>query len=339
MSLYEFKRNDFFHNVLKAHPKSEFFIYNGKTFYNSRVELSGTFTGEVGHHSTGEISLYEMNVDRPASALIYPFTTKQGSRESFSTVSTSDFNSNFSYGDQLTGTYPLTSSLHRERYASGVTSRPRITALKNTLKTYTIHGEHFYFTSSMRDLAQAEVSLYSIPSIFFGSGIKKGSVVFIFLTGTTDLSNSEYTEQYIPGGSVETPQWTHFGVNAASNATSSYVLAFSGTSHTNVLTMLAHAKSGDLYYSNNPTFLNYSSSASSLGEQNSTKVYRQKTVPIKNIVSSSYYKTDEAHEKTVYISKIGIYDEDKNLVGIAKLASPIRKRLNDEYTFKLKLDI
>ena len=384
MSLYEFRRGDYFHNVLKTHPRSEFFLYDGKTFYNSRVTLSGAFHGQVGHHSEGEISLYELNIDRSAGSLIYPFITKNGSRESFATVSTSGFNADFSYGDILSGTYPLTSSLHRERYAAGVTTRPRITALRNSLRNYTVLGTHFEYTSSHRGLETAEVNLYSIPSIFFGSGIKKGSVVlqyyltgnllaeardlrengalyqtlpagspgsgsivgsvlynegFIFLTGTTDLSNSQYTEQYIAGGSVEKPQWTHFGASAANNATSSYIMAFSGTAHTNVLTMFAHAKSGDLFYSNNPTYVDFTGSDSKPEEVKSTRVYRQLTRPIKNVVSSSYHQTNESLEKTVYISKIGIYDKDKNLIGIAKLANPVRKRLNDEYTFKLKLDI
>ena len=59
----------------------------------------------------------------------------------------------------------------------------------------------------------------------------------------------------------------------------------------------------------------------------------------KNIVSSSYHDLSASFEDTVYISKIGVYDDDKNLIAIAKLANPIRKRLNDEYTFKLQLDI
>ena len=383
MSLYEFKRGDYFHNVLKTHPKSEFFFYNGKTFYNKRVTLSGTFSGQVGHHSEGEISLYELNVDRPADSLIYPFITKQGSRTSFSTVSTSDFNTDFAYGDQLTGTYPLTSSVHQVRYAEGVTERPRITALRTTMRNYTVYGEHFQFTSSFRGLEKTEINLYSIPSIFFGSGIKKGSVVlqyyltgnllaeardiekngalyqtlpvgspgsgsvvgavlynegFMFLTGTTDLSNSQYTENYIAGGSVEKPQWTHFGLHGQDNPTSSYIMAFSGTNHTNVLTMFAHAKSGDIYHSNNPTFLNLTSSITSPSSSFGRR-FTEATKEVKNIVSSSYLNHNEFFEKTVYISKIGIYDKDKNLIAIAKMANPVRKRLNDEYTFKLKLDI
>lgn len=385
MSLYEFKRGDYFHNVLKTHPRSEFFFYNGKTFYNSRVTLSGAFHGQVGHHSEGEVSLYELNVDRPADSLIYPFITKDGSRNSFATVSTSGFNTDFAYGDIVSGTYPLTSSVHRVRYEEGVTQRPRITALRSTLRNYSVLGTHFDYSSSARDLREDEINLYSIPSIFFGSSIKKGSVVlqyyltgnllaeardlrengalyqtlpvgspgsgsvvgsvmynegFVFLTGTIDLSNSQYEENYIPGGSLEKPQWTHFGAHGTNNPTSSYIMAFSGTTHTNVLTMFAHAKSGDLFYSNNPTYLDFTGSAqAAASHENSSITFLQAPRPIKNIVSSSYYKTTEALEKTVYISKIGVYDKDKNLIGIAKLASPVRKRLNDEYTFKLKLDI
>ena len=38
------------------------------------------------------------------------------------------------------------------------------------------------------------------------------------------------------------------------------------------------------------------------------------------------------------INKIGLYDENKNLIAIAKVATPVRKLETDEYTFKLKLD-
>ena len=44
-------------------------------------------------------------------------------------------------------------------------------------------------------------------------------------------------------------------------------------------------------------------------------------------------------EKHTYISKVGLYDENKNLIGIAKLAKPIKKTENRDFTFKLKVDI
>ena len=34
-----------------------------------------------------------------------------------------------------------------------------------------------------------------------------------------------------------------------------------------------------------------------------------------------------------------IVDDDKNLIGIAKVATPVRKTEDKQYTFKLKIDI
>tara|TARA_R110000824_G_C14919049_1_gene647515 strand:- start:215 stop:466 length:252 start_codon:yes stop_codon:yes gene_type:complete len=62
-------------------------------------------------------------------------------------------------------------------------------------------------------------------------------------------------------------------------------------------------------------------------------------LPIKNVVSSSFVGYDESFAKTTYISKVGIYDEFKNLLGFAKLATPVKKTHEREFTFKLKLDI
>ena len=44
-------------------------------------------------------------------------------------------------------------------------------------------------------------------------------------------------------------------------------------------------------------------------------------------------------EKTTYISKIGIYDENENLIAVAKPATPVKKTAERDFTFKLKLDI
>ena len=54
---------------------------------------------------------------------------------------------------------------------------------------------------------------------------------------------------------------------------------------------------------------------------------------------SSSYIYDQEYQKQVFISKIGIYDKDKNLIPIAKLAKPVRKTEDLEYTFKLKYDL
>ena len=43
--------------------------------------------------------------------------------------------------------------------------------------------------------------------------------------------------------------------------------------------------------------------------------------------------------KRLHISSVAIYDENRNLIGIAKLATPVKKTEDIEYTFKMKLDI
>ena len=55
-------------------------------------------------------------------------------------------------------------------------------------------------------------------------------------------------------------------------------------------------------------------------------------------MKSVYTNYSESFEKTTYISKVGIYDEDRNLIAIAKVATPVKKTPDREYTFKIKLD-
>ena len=56
-------------------------------------------------------------------------------------------------------------------------------------------------------------------------------------------------------------------------------------------------------------------------------------------MQSAFCSSSAQMEKQVFISKIGIYDQDRNLIGIAKLANPVRKQQSQGFTFKLKLDI
>ena len=75
-------------------------------------------------------------------------------------------------------------------------------------------------------------------------------------------------------------------------------------------------------------------------EKTGSYYYKEdRKVPIKNIISSSFTKHSASYQQKTFISKIGIYDEDKNLIAIAKLATPVAKTSEQDYTFKLKLDI
>ena len=138
----------------------------------------------------------------------------------------------------------------------------------------------------------------------------------------------------------DNPKWIYFAQSVSGTITapsSSYVMAMSGTSYTQTLTMFATAPKGELNQSNNPTFVEYST-----GDfvQTGSKQYKEVTNrQIKNVVSSAYADPTGSFEKTTYISKIGVYDKNKNLIGLAKLATPMRKTAARDFTFKIKVDI
>ena len=65
---------------------------------------------------------------------------------------------------------------------------------------------------------------------------------------------------------------------------------------------------------------------------------------MKNTVSSAYGTGAIASgytasfQRQVYISKIGVYDKDYNLIGVASLGSPVLKKEDEDLAFKLKMD-
>ena len=365
-----------------------------------------------------------------SSGLIYPWTVKDSTRIAFRTVTNQTYNSDFVAGDVISGSYPMSASISKELYLAATprhateildtdptTSWPddivtsasvtHLYALKNVMGDYRYLNPHFSVSSSHqefdRDLTASsgvddgrgaiDVGLLSIPSIFYGSQIKKGSVKlqlyvtgvlqgelrdtykngvliqssgaiaandgqiagtvmynegFIILTGSWSIS--DHVEEYVEGVGDSTPKWTYFaqslatsGVPASSGGpatatSSSFALYLSGTNKTQTITLLADAKKSELNHSNNPSYLlSGSFPGSASGSGGSYKELNIKS--IKNIVSSSYNDPTGSFKKTTYISKIGIYDKNKDLIAIAKVATPVKKTENRDFTFKLKLDI
>lgn len=386
---FKFKHNDIFYNQIKTHPNVNFKIYDGKVYYNNKSSESGSFVSNVGGISTGKIDLYENNVDRPLAQSIYPFITKNGSLLSFKTVSTSDFNSDFLYGDIISSSYPLAAGLSVDRYLQG-TARSHIDALRNVINNYSVLSKHYSYSSSLGNKATQEIKLISIPSIFYGSSIEKGSVSckfyitgtltgeliddrgngelrqrlptnsnsgsiagvvlykegFICLTGSWSLhpTHTERYNIYAPGTPIS-PRWLDFGTTGSSTpadltnvASSSFELGLNGTNYVPVLTMFAHANKGQLNYSNNPTFITYGQTGSILAHTSSTQYIESDSIEIKNIVKSNFIEPSASFDNTTYISRIGIYDKNRNLIAIAKLSSPIRKKEIDSFSFKIKID-
>ena len=179
------------------------------------------------------------------------------------------------------------------------------------------------------------------------TGSTSGSVVglvmydegIIMLTSSVELDDTSIN--YVPS-TPTSGSWLYYGTTlndgtGSSNtlASASYDLNFKGTSYVNTMTMFAHARKGHLNHSNNPTYrdLEFTRSFTT----GSGRTFLEGDSPIANIVSASYVSA--SFEKTTYISKVHIYDEDGNLIAITSMAKPVKKTLNDEFTFKMKLDL
>ena len=409
MPYYRFKPGDILNNRIRVFPKFSFSFYDTRVYYNNRPQLTGSH-GQVNvdHVGLGDLSLYEMNIDRLSGELVYPFVTKDSSMSSLKTISTTTF-SEFVYSDKITGSYPLSASVTKEYYGAGI-SRNYVDALKNTLDYYKTLSPHYEYSSSAVvgqpsgdgiSKGTQELGLLCVPSIFYGSSIKKGTLdLKFYITGTlvgqlNDLYKNGELIQVGPPGSVgsgsvagvalynegflvltgswdlrgatgdfpgatlkykhgvaDTSKWVHFGVDASSSMAShpagtlpsaSFTMDYEGVNYIPTLTMFAHAPKGKINHSNNPTYILETQSASVADPNETTtsplRYVEGKKIQIKNVVSSAYDNYEEPFEKHTFISKVGIFDKDKNLIAIAKLARPVKKTEDREYTFKLKLDI
>ena len=207
MSYKKFAENDIFLNTMRAYPKVNFFIYDGKTYYNNIPEQSGSRFTYVRNVPAGFVSLYEYNIDRPYMALggtgdpggttvplsggvpeygrIAPWISKDSARSSFKTVGKVQYDSEFSYGDILLGAYPLSASITREfitefratKAGFPVTSGEKhYVGLRNRLDFYAGRSLHYKVSSPYGDKDTQQINLISIPSIFYGTKIKPGTV-------------------------------------------------------------------------------------------------------------------------------------------------------------------
>ena len=321
----------------------------------------------------------------------FPFITKEGSLGSFKTVGTSEFNGDFNYGDVITGSYPLVSNISSDYYLEGLLMdgerKRHLLSLKNTFDHYKYISPHYAFSSSYGNKELQAVRLISIPSIYYGQSIKKGTVSCKwFVTGTliaeiADINQDGEMIQIAPSGSLgsgsvagvvlykegficltgswqldpvhkdlydifdedpSSPAWIHFmttgAVGATEFVTSSYFdLNFEGTEVIPTLTMFARAEKGEFNHSNNPTYIEYGQKMNPF--TGSTGFREKPDLAIKNIVDTVYDEEDPPFEKITYLSKVAIYDDDGNLIGVAKMANPVRKRENDNIAIKLKLDM
>tara|TARA_R110001583_G_scaffold19932_1_gene77336 strand:- start:4949 stop:6172 length:1224 start_codon:yes stop_codon:yes gene_type:complete len=172
-------------------------------------------------------------------------------------------------------------------------------------------------------------------------------VIVLYNTDNISDQREPYIQPTSSVGAAESShaKWVHFfsykqtaDHAAAAISASSYILDFKGTQVIPTLTMFAHAPKNELNWSNNPTYISASQGESIL-VSSSFSYIEQKARTIKNTISSSFARYSASFKPQTFISTIGVYDDDDNLIAITKLANPVRKTDEQDYTFKLKLDL
>jgi hypothetical protein len=374
MSYYELKDNDVFVNTIEANPSYKFYIHSGSVYINDQQAISGTYSDNILGIPEGHISLYEYNVNRASSDRIYPFITKGGQKQKFKTMTDTEFNTQFNYsGESITGSYSLSSSVSRMLITSSTEDDYRkLRALQSSCNHYAFWSKAFEF----ENYENTDVNMINIPSIFYGNSLKKGTVnLKYYISGTlaataTDsrkngellwnndvvgtvmynegiillTSSAEIDSNILDYETSTSSSWLRYGYGmndsstiVASTLSASFALEFDTISKLQNMTVLAKAPYGELNHSNNPTYLKYYDGEPTYST--SSYQYVETNREVKNVVPAS--QTDEAppFQKETYISKICIYDKNKRLVGICKLATPIRKTEVNEYLFKMKIDL
>lgn len=205
----------------------------------------------------------------------------------------------------------------------------------------------YYVTGT---LVATATDLYSDGRMIQTYGSVTGSEVgvaiynqgIVILTGSDSLHSS--VDNFFSTSSTASPSWLSFGTGMnqvgeeLSHGTvedSSYSVTFKATNKIPTLTMFAFSEKGEHNLSRNPTFL---LDASGSNHAQTPDYCVETSREIKKVNKSPYADHQEEYENVTYISKIGIYDKDKNLIGVASLANPVKKTEKRDFMFKLRLD-
>lgn len=242
----------------------------------------------------------------------------------------------------------------------------KLKSLKNTINYYSGVDDLFNFNNFLNVTS----SLICFSSNYLGSGLQKGSVAltihcsgtmidtatdakengilssslngkigivlykegFILLNNTAILTASQFTFN----GVNDYPRWTNFYANDVTNTAITCDIEFLGVNTVPINTVYAVANKNELNHSNNLTYLQSGSYTYSTG---SSFFKENERMAIQNVVASPFISGSANFEKETFITRIGLYDKDKKVIGYASLANPVRKTENREFIFKLKIDI
>jgi hypothetical protein len=296
--------------------------------------------------------------------------TKNATLELPKNISNATYDSD-SYGTQyiyepsftpiLTSSYSSSEQYSSDKYRE-IKSLKNIINRKNGIDT-AFNSDNIFNVSS---------SIISISSAYLGNGIEKGTVsLSYFYTGSLlakatdskengvlyDLNNSKvgivlYEHGFIIltssspittnitgtfNSGEDFPRWCLFTELSSLEEQVNTSLGYNCLNKIPTMTIFAEAKKGELNHSNNSTYVQ--SGSYTLLSNTSNNFIESNKVSIKNTISSPFTGSNANFEKQTFITKIGLYNKDRQLIGIATLANPIRKTENREFLFKLQVDI
>jgi len=209
MSFFKFDEDDIFINTIKAYPEYKFYIQSGSIYIDDLPHLSGANTNNIIGVPKGFVSLYEYNIDRPSNNSISPFVIKDGKRNTFKSYNTASYTF-LTQSSKVTSSYNMSASITRIYF--NTTTRAKIKALKNTFNHYMYLSPHYeYSPTDSRYTWNKDtqtINLISVPSILYGSKIKRGSVKLkYYVSGSligelSDFRNNGELVQTLPVGST-----------------------------------------------------------------------------------------------------------------------------------------
>jgi len=367
MTFKKFKNTDIFHNTLEMNPSYDFVVYDGNVYLNNATGTIDLYDGlrtlgasssypyipyssdELSFIGVSSVTLSGMDYGDEMSGS-YPQTASISREYITSSAATITGTANHLNSLQNTLNYYRTmSEYYNFDYYTGsaavnLISIPSI-VFGRAIKKGTVEMNFYVSGTLVGQLKDKNRNGELIQTEGVGTDRVAGVVLynegFALLTGTWDIGGG-HIEPY-NGGSNITASWANYGAGMNDGLasgqvfSSSFGLSFEGTTKTQTLTLLAHAEKGEYNHSNNPTYKTYGQTTTPL--TSSMRYVEPRELTIKNVVSSSFSDTEADFHKTTYISSVAIYDEHKNLIGIAKVATPIRKDENTEYSIRMKLDI
>lgn len=240
-------------------------------------------------------------------------------------------------GGYVTDTGPFSASIDIVDAEEGATNKQLFRSVLNLYNYYSIINSNY--TASFTGSANTRFRVITIPEIYYDSAILsgtftasdldsagatrvlyddgRGGIYSGSMTGTL-VGNIFYSEGLVvlKGGGLNTESPANdFGEVSPTNF--KWRISFKGTHKIPVKIFRCRAPIGQLNASTNPTYY---------------RVLTGTNAPHRN------EKEVVIPNQTTYITTIGLYNDDYKLVGLAKLAQPIKKEEQQDILFRLRLD-